>query len=393
MKEAVIASIARTPVGSFNGVFKDVPAWQLGAAAIREAVVRAGIKDADIDEVIMGCVLPAGHGQAPARIAMIKAGLPPEVGAMTINKICGSGLKAVGLAVQAIKAGDAELIVAGGMESMTLGPHLMPKSRQGYRMGNYQFIDHMVFDGLWDSHNDCHMGQFAENTAEKYEIPRERLDEFAIESYRRAQKAIEDGSFKDEIVPVEVPQRKGDPKVVDTDEEPGRVIWDKIPKLPSAFRKGGVVTAANASSINDGAAAAVVMSAERAEELGVKPMARVIAQATGSHPPEWFTTAPVTAMQRLYDKTGTGPGDYDIYEINQAFSVVSLYTIDHFKLDPARVDIYGGAVAIGHPIGASGARILATLLHAMKRRGDRLGMAVLCIGGGEAFAMSFERID
>jgi acetyl-CoA C-acetyltransferase len=392
MRDVVIVSAARTPVGSFNGVYKDVPAWQLGATAIRAAVTRAGIADDAIDEVILGCVLPAGLGQAPARIAMIKAGLPAKIGALTINKVCGSGLKAVGLAVQAIQAGDADVVVAGGMESMSLGPHLLPKSRQGYRMGNYEILDHTVYDGLWDSHHGCHMGQFAENTAEKFGITRERLDAFAIESYKRAQAAIAAGEFKEEIAPVSIPQKKGDPVVVDTDEEPGKANFAKIPTLPSAFRKGGVVTAANASSINDGAAAVVVMSAEKAKTLGLKPLVKVLGQANGAQAPEWFTTAPVVAMQKLFAKTKTAPADYDLYEINQAFSVVSLYTIDHFQLDTAKVDVCGGAVAIGHPIGGSGARILTTLLYAMKRRGAKRGMACLCIGGGEGFAMAFEAV-
>ena len=392
MKEVVIVSAARTPVGSFNGAFKDVPAWQLGATAIRAAVKRAWIPDDAVDEVILGCVLPAGQGQAPARIATLKAGLPAKVGALTINKVCGSGLKAVGLAAQAILAGDADVVVAGGMESMSLGPHLLPKSRQGYRMGNFEIIDHTVYDGLWDSHFNCHMGQFAEDTAAKYGITRERLDAFTIESYTRAQKAIKEGVFKDEIVAVEIPQKKGDPVVVDTDEEPGKTNFAKIPGLPSAFRKGGVVTAANASSINDGAAAVVVMSAEKAKALGVKPMVRITGQATGAQEPQWFTTAPVAAMEKLLEKTKTKIGDYDLFEINQAFSVVSLYTLDHFKLDLAKVDVNGGAVAIGHPIGGSGARILTTLLYAMKQRSARRGMACLCIGGGEAFAMAFEAV-
>jgi len=391
MKDVVILGAARTPVGSFNGSLSTVPCPKLGGIAIREAIKRSGVPDESIDEVIMGCVVPAGQGQAPARQALFAAGLKADVAAMTINKVCGSGLKSVGLAAQAIMTGDADVIVAGGMESMTLAPHVLHKSRAGYRMGNFTVVDSMVYDGLWNPYNDRHMGTFAEDTAEKYGITREELDAFTIDSYKRVLNAQEKGIFDEEIVPVEVPQRKGDPIVFDQDEEPKRANFDKIPKLKSAFREGGVVTAANASSINDGAAAVVVASAEKAEELGIEPMARIVGQATASQEPQWFTTAPVAAIRNLFEKTGLNKDDFDVFEVNEAFAVVSLYTMKELGLDPAKVDPHGGAVAIGHPIGCSGARILVTLLYQMKRQNAQRGLAALCIGGGEAFAMALEK--
>jgi acetyl-CoA C-acetyltransferase len=394
MKEVWIVSAARTPVGSFNGALSNVACTDLGATAIRGAVERSGIKDEDIDEVIMGCVLPGNQGQAPARMASIKSGLPAKVAAMTINKVCGSGLKAVGLAAQAIQCGDADVIVAGGMESMSLAPHALAKSRQGYRMGNVIAEDTMVKDGLWDSYNNCHMGNFADKTAAKYGYAREQLDEFTIDSYKKAQKSQADGVFAWEIVPVVIPQRKGDPIVVDQDEEPGRVKFEKIPNLRPAFNKDGVITAANASSINDGAAAVVLVSAEKGKELGLKPLVKFTAQATASLEPQWFTLAPIDSIKNVLGKAGLGVDDIDVWEINEAFSVVSLITLDELKIDPTKVDLYGGAVAIGHPIGGSGARILVTLLNAMQRdESFKRGGASLCIGGGEAIAMLFEKAE
>jgi len=391
MRDVVIASAARTPVGSFQGVLSDVPATRLGTIAIEAAIERAGISNDEVDECIMGCVLPAGLGQAPARQAAIGAGLPTSVGCMTINKVCGSGLKSVMLAFDSIRLGEADVIVAGGMESMTRAPYALDRARGGYRMGDGQIVDLMIKDGLWDVYNDFHMGNAAELCGEKYGFTREIQDEFAIESYTRAQNAQKDGRFDEEIVPVSVPQRKGDPVVVSEDEGPGQAKMDKIPKLRPAFKKDGTVTAANASSINDGAGAFVVCSAEFAKKKGIEPLAKIIAHSTASREPEWFTTAPADAMRKLFDKTGLGPDDIDIYEINEAFAVVTLAANKEFNLDPAKVNINGGAVAIGHPIGASGARIFATLLYAMKHRDAKRGLATLCIGGGEAVAMIVER--
>ena len=393
MREVWIVSAVRTPVGSFNGALKDVPAAKLGAIAIKEAVKRAGIQGDDVDECIMGCVLPAAQGQAPARQAMIHAGLPPKVAAMTINKVCGSGLKAVGLGVQAIMCGDANVVVAGGMENMTLAPHALTKSRAGYRMGPIKALDCMVHDGLWDAYNDCHMGNFADKTAEVKGYTREQLDEFTINSYRNALAAQENGKFSDEIVPVEIPQRKGDPIVFDKDEEPHRVKFDKIPKLRPAFNKDGFITAANASSINDGAGAVVLMAAEKAKEMGVKPMVKFVAQACASLEPQWFTLAPIDSIKYALKKADMKIEDIDLFEINEAFSVVSLVTNDELKIDPKKVDVNGGAVAIGHPIGASGVRVLVTLLYAMKDRGAKIGLTSLCIGGGEAMAMIVRTVD
>lgn len=391
MREVVIASAARTPVGSFQGALSDVPSTRLGSVAIEAALERAGISVDEVDECVMGCVLPAGLGQAPARQAALGAGLPKSVGCLTINKVCGSGLKAVMLAFDAVRLGEAEVVVAGGMESMTRAPYALDKARGGYRMGDGEIVDLMIKDGLWDVYNDFHMGVAAELCGEKYGFTREIQDEFAIESYTRAQKAQKDGLFKDEIVPVSVPQRKGDPVVVSEDEGPGQAKMDKIPKLRPAFKKDGTVTAANASSINDGGAAVVVMSAELAKEKGIEPLAKIVAHSAAGREPEWFTTAPVEAMNKLFEKTGLTADDIDVFEINEAFSVVTLAANKEFDLDPAKVNVNGGSVAIGHPIGASGARILTTLLFAMKQRDAKRGLATLCIGGGEAVAMIVER--
>lgn len=393
LHETVIVSTARTPVGSFGGQLASVPVTRLGSIVIQEAIQRAGIETDTVDEAIMGNVLPAGVGQAPARQAALGAGLPTSVECMTINKVCGSGLKAVMLADQAIKLGDARVVVAGGMENMSAAPYLIPKARWGHRMGNGELIDSMIKDGLWDVYNDFHMGNAAELCAKEMKISREDQDAFAEVSYRRALAAMDEGRFKKEIVPVSVPQRKGEPILVEEDEEPRRVNFAKIPKLRPVFQKDGTVTAANASKINDGAAAAVVMSAEAARELGVKPLVRIVAQASFAQEPAWFTTAPAYAIQKVLKKAGMELSDIDIFEINEAFAVVILAVQKILGLDLEKVNVNGGAVALGHPIGASGARLLTTLLHAMEQRDARTGLVTLCIGGGEAAAMIVERIE
>lgn len=391
--EIVIVSASRTPIGTFNGAFANVTAPQLGATAIKDAVKKAGIPNELVDEVIMGNVLSAGVGQAPARQAAIYAGLPDSVACMTINKVCGSGLKAVMLAVQSIKSGDAQVVVAGGMENMSLAPHLLEKSRVGYRMGNVQLADSMIKDGLWDPYGNYHMGMAGEVCVKKYEFTREQQDDFATKSYEKSLHAIREGFFKDEIAGVEIAGKKGEVKIVDTDEDPFKSDLSKIPSLRPAFDKNGTITAANAPGVNDGGAATVVMSKEKADELGVKPMAKIIAYGTHSQHPEWFTTAPVYAMKKTLDKAGMKVEDIDLFEINEAFSNVTMAAIKELELDPAKVNVHGGAVALGHPIGASGARILTTLLYALKKYNKRFGMASLCIGGGEAVAMIVENID
>ena len=389
LKEVVIVSAARTPVGSFGGSLKDVPAVQLGGTAIKGAVERAGIDPEIIDEVIMGCVLPGAIGQAPARQAALAAGLPKRVECLTINKVCGSGLKAVMLAAQAIMVGDADVIVAGGMENMDAAPYALPKGRYGHRMGNATMIDTMVNDGLWDPYQNKHMGMFAELCAKEEGYSREAQDAFAIESYARSVKAVNEGWLDAEIVPVEIKGRKG-VVTIDKDEEPGRGRPEKIPSLRPAFDKEGTVTAANASSINDGGAALVVMSADKAAELGLTPMVRIVGQASFAHEPEWFTTAPKFAVDKLLKKTNRSASDIELWEVNEAFAVVTMYANDKLALDPATVNVHGGAVSIGHPIGASGARILVTLLYAMQRYEKTSGIATLCIGGGEAAALLVE---
>lgn len=391
-KYSVIVSAARTPIGSFLGTLASVPAPKLGAVAIQEAVARAGIKPEEVEEVIMGNVLTAGEGQSPARQALLGAGLPQETGALTIGKVCGSGLKAVMLADQMIRAGDRDIVVAGGMESMSQAPYALPKAREGYRMGNGEIVDTMVHDGLWDPYNNFHMGSAAEMCAEKYGISREDQDAFAAESYKRAQKAIAEGKFKGEIVPVEIPQRKGEPLRVDTDEEPGRGKIDKLPALRAAFKKEGTVTAGNASSINDGAAAVVVMSANKARELGLKPLVKIVAHDQASIEPEWFTMAPSKAMSRALGRAGLKAEEIDLWEVNEAFAVVALANNQKIGIPSDKVNVHGGAVALGHPIGASGARILVTLLYAMKDRGAKKGLASLCIGGGEGVALIVEQV-
>lgn len=392
MKEVVIASACRTPIGSFNGVLSPLPAPKLGAIVIEEALKRANVPKEMVDEVIMGCVLTAGVGQAPARQAAIFAGLPTKVECMTINKVCGSGLKSVMLATQAIKLGDADIIVAGGMESMSNAPYLLDRARFGYRMGHGQIIDSMIKDGLWDVYNDFHMGNAGELCARECNISREEQDEFAVLSYKRALEAIEKGYFKDEIVPVPVPQPKGEPMIISEDEEPKKVIFDKIPKLKPAFDPNGTITAANASKINDGAAALVLMSKEKADELGIKPLARIVAYTSSAKDPAWFTTAPVDAIEKVLRKANMKKEDIDLFEVNEAFAVVALATSKLAGIPIEKMNIHGGAVALGHPIGASGARILTTLLYAMKRKEAKFGIAAICIGGGEASAVIVERV-
>ena len=391
MRDVVIASAARTPVGDFQGALSEIPSTRLGSIAIEAALERAGVAPEDVDKCIMGCVLPAGLGQAPARQAALGANLPKSVDCLTINKVCGSGLKAVMLAFDAVRLGDADVVVAGGMESMTRAPYALDKARGGFRMGDGTIIDLMIKDGLWDVYNDFHMGKAAELCAEKYGFTRELQDEFAIESYARAVRAQKEGLFKEEIVPVSVPQRKGDPIIVTEDEGPAHAKPDKIPKLRPAFKKDGTVTAANASSINDGGAALVVTSAEYAKAKGIEPLAKIVAHGAASREPEWFTVAPADAMKKIFDKTGLSADDIDLFEINEAFAVVTMAANKEFGLDPAKVNVNGGSVAIGHPIGASGARILTTLLYAMKQKDAKRGLATLCIGGGEAVVLIVER--
>jgi len=391
MNDIVIASACRTPVGSFGGTLSNLPAPRLGAIVIEEAVKRAGIKKNQVSEVIMGNVLSAGAGQAPARQAALYAGLPDTTECMTINKVCGSGLKAVMLAAQAIMLEDAEIVVAGGMESMSNAPYLLEKARSGYRLGHAQLVDSMIKDGLWDVYNDFHMGNAAELCARECNVPREAQDEFSILSYKRSLEAQKNCWFKEEIVPVSIPQKEDAPSVIEEDEEPKKVRFEKISKLRPAFQKDGTVTAANASKINDGAAAVVVMSRQKADALRLKPLARIIASASVAKKPEWFTTAPADVIPKVLKKSGLRQEEIDLFEINEAFAVVNLAVNKLLGLDLEKVNIHGGAVALGHPIGASGARILVTLLYAMSRRAAKRGMAAICIGGGEASAMIVER--
>jgi acetyl-CoA C-acetyltransferase len=390
-KDIVIASGARTATGAFLGSLKTVPAPELGAVVIREAVKRAGIKPEDVDEVIMGNVVSAGMGQAPARQAAMKAGIPDTVGSTTINKVCGSGLKAVVFAAQAIKAGDYGCIVSGGMESMSNCPYLLPKARLGYRMGNGVLVDSMVWDGLWCAFSDFHMGNTGEIVAEKFSITRQEQDDYAYNSHMKAVAAIKAGRFKDEIVPVEVPQRKGDPVVFEVDEGPREnTSLEKLGKLRPAFKKDGTVTAGNAPSVNDGASAVVVMSRERAEKLGAKPLAKVTGYATGGTEPKMLMLAPVVAVKKLLENTGYKVEDFDLVELNEAFSAQAIADIRELGLDPEKVNVNGGAVALGHAIGSSGSRILVSLIYALKEKGLKTGLAALCLGGGNAVALSIE---
>jgi acetyl-CoA C-acetyltransferase len=394
MDEVVIVSGCRTPVGKFQGSLSDLSATQLGAIAVREAAKRSGVEPARVDECIMGNVISAGLGQNPARQAAIFGGLPPEVSAMTVNKVCGSGLKAVALAAQAIQTGNSRIIVAGGMESMTNAPYLLPQARKGYRLGDAQIVDSMVRDGLWDVYNDYHMGITGENVAEKYGITREEQDEFAVNSHRKAVAAIKECRFKSQIVPVELPAKKkgAAPVLFDKDESPREDTTIEILRsLKPAFKKDGTVTAGNAPGVNDGAAAVVVTSAANARALGAKPMVRIVAQATSGIDPKWVMMAPVSAVRKLWEKTGWKNDDVDLYELNEAFSVQALAVMRELGLNPEKVNVNGGAVAIGHPIGASGARVLVTLIYEMLRRDVHRGIAALCLGGGNAVAMAVER--
>jgi len=389
-REIVITTATRTAIGSFNGSLQDVSATKLGSIVINGVIERAKIDVGLVDEVIMGTVLPANLGQAPARQAALGAGLNDSVACLTINKVCGSGLKAVMLAAQAIQAGDAEIIIAGGMENMSRAPYYLDQARNGYRLGHGRIIDSMIRDGLWDVYNDFHMGTAAELCAKECDIDRESQDDYAILSYKRALNAQSQGLFKDEITPVIIPQKKGEPLVFDMDEEPGKVKFDKIKSLAPAFDKNGTVTAANASSINDGAAAVLVMSLDKATEIGLKPMAKIIGQASAAKAPAKFTTAPADSINKVLSKTGLTVDDIDLFEINEAFAVVSLINNKLLGLPVEKVNINGGAIALGHPIGASGARILTTLLYAMKNMKKRRGLASLCIGGGEASSLIVE---
>jgi acetyl-CoA C-acetyltransferase len=392
MREPVILSAVRTPIGKFQGSLTPLSATDLGAIVVREAVKRAGIEPEAVDEIIMGNVISAGLGQNPARQAGLKGGLDNRVAAMTINKVCGSGLKAVGLAAQGIQTGDVDVVVAGGMESMTNAPYLLPQLRQGYRLGHAKVLDSMIQDGLWDAYNDFHMGMTAELVADKYQITRPRQDAYAVESHRRALEAIKICRFSQEIVPVSIPQKKGEPVIFKTDECPrADTTLEGLAKLKPAFKPDGTVTAGNAPGTNDGAAALVVTFAERARELGQKPMARVVGQAVSGVEPKWVMMAPVEAVRKLLSKVGWKLDDVDLFELNEAFSVQALAVIQELGLDPEKTNVNGGAVALGHPIGASGARILVTLLHEMGRRNAHRGIAALCLGGGNAVALAVER--
>ncbi|GMV89585.1 MAG: acetyl-CoA acetyltransferase [Chthonomonas sp.] len=390
--EVVILSGVRTPIGAFLGSLSSLTAPQLGAVAIREAVSRAGIEATDLDEVLMGCVLQGGIGQAPARQASIFGGVPQSVPCTTVNKVCGSGMKTVMMATQAIRVGDARFVLAGGMESMSNAPYLLDKARTGYRMGNGSILDSMVHDGLWDPYNNCHMGNCGDATSAAFEFSREALDAFAAESYRRAVEAQTSGRFGDEIAHVEVPQRKGDPVVVAEDEEPGKGQPAKLGSLRAAFSKDGVTTAGNASSIDDGAAALVVASGAVARERGLKPLARVVGYAQHAQEPQWFTTAPAAAVKKLLDRHGLTVDDVDLFEINEAFAVVAMVVAKQLGIPHDKLNVNGGAVALGHPIGMTGARLVLTAMHELKRRGGRYAVCSPCIGGGEATAILIENL-
>ena len=392
MKKLVILSAARTPIGSFLGKLSSLSAPALGSVAIKAALARAGVAPGDAEQVVFGNVLQAGLGQAPARQASLGAGIPNTVPCVTVHKVCGSGMRAVMDVGNAIQAGEYEVAVAGGMESMSNAPYLLEKGRTGLRMGNGTLVDSMIKDGLWDPYADKHMGNCAELCVAKYHFTREEQDAFSLESYRRAQGATKSGLFADEIAPVEVAQKKGDPLRIDADEEPFAAPLEKMPTLKPAFQKDGSVTAANSSKINDGAAALVVTSEEKAKAKGWKPIARILGYTSVAQAPEWFTTAPIGAIQKLLAQTGFTVGDIDLFEINEAFAAVAMAAIKELALDPAKVNVRGGAVALGHPIGASGARILTTLIHALRKEGKKRGIAAICIGGGEASAMLVETV-
>ncbi|MEN6295747.1 MAG: thiolase family protein [Chloroherpetonaceae bacterium] len=388
---SVILSAVRTPIGSYLGSLSSFSSPQLGSFVIKESIKRSGIAPDEFEEAIMGCVLQGGLGQAPARQAAIYAGLPQKVECTTINKVCGSGLKSVMLADQSIRCGDGNVFVAGGMESMSNAPYILKKARTGYRMGNGELIDMMINDGLWDCYNDFHMGNAGELCANEFAISRQEQDEFAIMSYKRALDAQKNGDFADEILPIEVKSKAG-VAIIDTDEEPTKVNFDKIPSLKPAFQPNGTVTAANASTINDGAAALVITSDEYSKNNGLKPIARIIAHCSYAHAPEWFTTAPTYAIQKVLKKANMNIDDIDLFEINEAFAVVPIITSKNLGIPYEKINIHGGAVSLGHPIGASGARILTTLIYALKHTGKKIGIASLCIGGGEANAMIIEML-
>ena len=392
IKEAVIISAVRTPVGKFLGALKNFKATELGAIAVREAVKRAGVSPEDIDEVIMGCVIQAGLGQNPARQAALHGGLPNTVSAVTVNKVCGSGLKAIMMAAQGIQLGDTEIVVAGGMESMSNAPYLLPKAREGYRLGNGTLVDTVINDGLWCAFDDQHMGCTGEIVSERFHVSREEQDEYSLNSHRKASDAIKAGRFRDEIIPVEIKQRKGPPVIFDTDE-PVRVdtSLESLSKLKPAFKEGGTVTAGNAPGVNDGASAVVVTSSERAKLLEVEPMARIVGQATSGIEPKLVMMAPVEAIRKLLKKTGWTLADVDLIELNEAFAVQAVAITRELNLDPEKLNVNGGAVALGHAIGQSGSRILTTMLYEMKRRDVHRGIAALCLGGGNAVAMAVER--
>jgi acetyl-CoA C-acetyltransferase len=393
MHEVVILSAVRTPIGAFQGSLAALPAHRLGASALAGAIERASLKPEDIDQVYLGCVLQSGQGQAPARQATLGAGCPVSTGAVTIHKVCGSGMRSVMTASNDLRCGDFEIVAAGGMESMSQAPYLLPGARSGYRLGHNQLVDSMIHDGLWDPYEDQHMGNCAETCADEYSFSREEQDAFSAQSYARARDAVESGRAAEEIVTVQVKQRRGDPIVVDRDEQPFKDNLEKLGKLRPAFQKDGTVTAGNASKINDGAAALILTTAEVAEHRGLEARARVLAHATYGQAPEYFTTAPIRAVEKVLARAGLEVGDIDLWEINEAFAVVTMAAIKDLGLDPEKVNVRGGAVAMGHPIGASGARIIVTLLHAMEERGARRGCAAICLGGGEATAVVVERGD
>jgi acetyl-CoA C-acetyltransferase len=392
MDDVVILSAVRTPIGAFQGGLAGLPAHALGARVLAASYEKAGLTAEQIQQVNMGCVLPAGQGQAPARQAALGSGCLPATGALTLNKVCGSGMRAVMIAANDLRCGDFQVVAAGGMENMSQAPYLAVGARDGLRLGHGKLIDSMIHDGLWDPYNDVHMGNCAEICAAEFKISREEQDAFSLESYRRAREATEKGHFAAEIVPVAVPQKKGEVKI-ERDEEPFKVDLDKMPTLRPAFQKDGTVTAANSSKINDGAAALVLTTASHAAEIGAEPLARIVAHSSLAQRPEWFTTAPVGAARAVLERAGLQTSDIDLWEVNEAFAVVALAFQRELGIDAARLNVHGGAVALGHPIGSSGARILVTLLHALRERGGRLGCAAICIGGGEATAMVIERID
>jgi len=391
LKDVYLAGAIRTAIGGFGGAFAEVPATALGSVAIKAALQKAAVSAGAVDEVIMGNVLGAGLGQNPARQAGIGAGLDPSVGATTVSKVCGSGLKAVMLAAQAIQCGDGDVVLAGGMENMSRAPYLLDKARTGYRMGNGELIDSMIRDGLWDVYNNVHMGSCGDQCAAKFEFSRKQQDDYAVSSYRRAIEAAKSGAFADEIIPVDAPSGKQIVTVTE-DEQPKRFNEEKLRQLHPAFGKDGTITAGNASGINDGAAAVVCLSAERAKALEIKPIARILGYATASREPEWFTIAPIDALAKLMDKLHLKVADVDLFEINEAFAVVTMAAMKQLNIPHEKVNVHGGAVALGHPIGASGTRTLVTLLHAMRKRNARIGIDTLCIGGGEAVAMAVELI-